>query len=376
MCAMLATGAAPVPADKVAPAPRVVKPDVSLLVIDSVKVDEDRLYRVQRTGFRNGKPLPSETIWVGEESFVISYWGVKIVNDRYLVTGSGGVLDVREKKVLNTECDGQWGIIDETKVTYWIESDRREQGKFTFEYATGTLTRIDKAPKAWHHNLQSSKVLSPDQRKAVRWENSNELILYREGEKPKSLGKVFKMEEDPKVVFSRSLDLMYFPVLWLDNETLLTQRDHGKLVTVDLAGTVTDIVTIKDMPKLASFSLGRDRSGTIFYSANGEKYAIDLAKKTAVRSKWQSLGHGFEASWERDEKLYHKLRYNGKDIGRLQCSPYTAKTAPGYLALRAYVGDSLSSAPGRVAVWSVATGEWAQFDYEMLSLIPVVGWIK
>ena len=51
------------------------------------------------------------------------------------------------------------------------------------------------------------------------------------------------------------------------------------------------------------------------YSAkHDEMYKIDLVKKTAEKSEWQSLGHGFEASWKGDDELGYKLRFNGKDI--------------------------------------------------------------
>jgi hypothetical protein len=169
---------------------------------------------------------------------------------------------------------------------------------------------------------------------------------------------------------------MNFPVLWLDNEKFLTQRDHGRLVTVDLTGKVTEIAVIKDAPKLASPSLGRDRAGDVFYCIAGECYKIDPAKKTAERSEWASLGHGFEASRKKDDKLGYKLRHNGKDISQFHWS-WFEETAPGYIAV--VVNDAegiMAYEPRSVAVWSAVTGEWTVQKYEWLSVAPIVGWIK
>ena len=372
------SGAAPVPQSpsNLAPHPREVKPDLSLVVINLVKREGDRLERVQRIGFRNGQPWPTETLWEGD--WFIFLHGVRVVKDRYLVTGSGWVFDAREGKVVSGEEDGRWGLIEDTKVTYWLNDPLREKGVFTFEYDTGKYTRVGKGERPWFTELQSSRAVSPDWKSAVRWENGDELILYREGEKPKLLGKGFKMEEDPQWTRARSLDLMYFPVLWLDNETLLTQRGHGKLVTVTLGGKVTEILTITGAPKFASPSLHRDADGAIFYRLENTYYRIDLEKKTAKKSEWKALGHGFEATWDRHEKLGHTLRYKGEVIGQGYSIPYYAKTAPGYLALPVSPSSGGDYTRYRVAVWSEATGEWTtiESDSDMLSERPIAGWVR
>src|SRR5262249_21209203 len=148
---------------------------------------------------------------------------------------------------------------------------------------------------------------SPDGLKAIDWKG-RELFLLRAGQKPKSLGTGFKTDQVPN---PQIFGFPKFPALWLDDDRFLTQRDTGKLVTVDLAGKVADVVTIKDLPKEEDPGLFRDGAGTIFYSADGKMFAIDLAKKTATPTDWCGLGHGFESSWESDAEGRHKFRYSG-----------------------------------------------------------------
>src|SRR5687767_13815054 len=94
----------PVPANQ-APPPRAVKPDVSLIVIDSVEKDDVRVGRVNRIGFRNGKMLPAEVLWERDErdAAAAGVIGREIRANRYLVSTRGAVFDLREKKLINTE---------------------------------------------------------------------------------------------------------------------------------------------------------------------------------------------------------------------------------------------------------------------------------
>jgi hypothetical protein len=381
VCAMLAAGAAPVPPVPAnqAPPPRAVKPDMSLVYIEWIfsDGDEPNRTRIHRLGFRNGKMLPAETVWEGEEDFLnVGFRDQTVVANRYFVTERGGVIDLREKKVINSEREASTVRVDDAKVVYWTGGQNRVEGLFAFEYATGTVTRVGNAlpPKPWHDRLGLYR-LSPDLKKAVTWDDGEELTLHREGDKPKSLGKGFLMQEDPKWALTRSQQFMLFPVLWLDNDRLLTQRGHGNLVLVALAGKVTEVAKIKDAPQFATPRLARDITGNIFYHLEGEVYRVDPEKKTAVKSEWRSLGHGFEATWKQSDKLGYKFRHNGKDIGQFRCWPELSRTVPGYLALSTTEGER-THGPRRVAVWSEATGEWVAVHYKCLSLNPLIGWIK
>ena len=383
VCAMLATGAAPVPPVPAnqAPPPRLVRPDISLIVIEMVfgSGGAPNRTRLHSLGFRGGKMMPPELVWEGEEEYLSANFSWHtLVADRFLVTERGTVIDLRTKKEINGEREAVTVRAEETRAVYTKGGPAPAGGLFAFEYATGTIVRIGNVPpRPWADTLLYPDAFSPDRTKAVRWEKWDELVLRRDGEKPKSLGKGFKMEVDPEWARKQVPYAFKFPVLWLDDDTFLTQHDHGKLATVDLAGKVTDVVTIEDAPKQTLPELTRDRSGAVFYSMAGEHYRIDLAKKTAEKSAWYGLGHGFEASWKRSDELGYKLRHNGKEIGQLHCWPHGAKTAPGHLAVVMDDGkERWQFAPRWVAVWSEATGEWTSLKYKHLSPDGAIGWVK
>jgi hypothetical protein len=139
---------------------------VSLVVVElASKLDGTSPARVLRVGFRNGVMLPPEEIWEGDQRFVSMLYGHEVVGDRYLVTHSGGVIDLQEKRVINNEQDGEFDSIEGTKVIYRLVNDRRkERGVYSFDLATGTLRKESKLGEG-KYGLKG--VRSPDGRKAV-----------------------------------------------------------------------------------------------------------------------------------------------------------------------------------------------------------------
>ncbi len=354
----------------VAPAPRPALPQIALVVVENVTGPTGSVdtRRVLRAGVRNGKLLDAETIWEGDQRFLGHFGGYRVVADRYLVTTFGGVIDLRNKKVLNKEENAEFVELDGTKIVYRNLNVRREDGVFSFDLATGKVKK--------EANLGEGKYAligerSPDGMAAIQTGPvANELVLHQVGEKPKSLGKGFHID-----IGSASSVFGPTPLLWLNAGVVLTQRGNGNLVTLDVTGKVTELLTIKDVQKnlVSAPYLFRDGSDRIVYVCGTEAYLIDVTKKTATKSEWRDLGHGFEASWERREKFGTKLRHNGKEFASVNCWPHTAKTAPGLLALEAKYGPDEFGGPECVAVWAVEVGDW-----QTLKLWPnsIVGWVK
>jgi hypothetical protein len=366
---VLAAGSAAAAELPAAPEPRVALPQIALVLVEEVTgprgtVDTRRVLQVP---VRNGKLLPAEKVWEGDQRFLGHFGGHhRVVADRYLVTRSGGVIDLRDGKVLNDEQDGEFCAFDGAKVYY--RNTNGAATAYSFDLAT---RKAKKEASRGAGKYAFPGVLSPDGTAAVEsGPIADELFLHQVGSKPKSLGKGFHIN-----ISRMSSTFGPTPVLWLNNGVVLTQRGNGKLVTLDVAGKVTELLTIKDAPKdlVGPPYLARDPSGRIVYSCGAEVYTIDADKKTATKSEWQDLGHGFEASRDRHEKFGYKLRHNGKEFASINCWPHTAKTAPGLLAVEARYGQDAFGQAECAAVWSVAVGEW-----QTVKLWPncLVGWVK
>lgn len=373
-CALLAP-VPPVPANQ-APPPRLATPDVSLYVLEALPGARTR-YRLNRVGFRAGRPLPAETVWEGDYALIDDSGWNTVVAGRLLVTRFAGVLDLRAGRVLSSEMDGHVERLEPTRLVYRVLSDKRPAGWFALEYATGTITAAERPEPEWHRQLPRGFVPSDDKEQAIEWRDGTELVLHRKGEKPRPLGKGFGMTADaPPVAIMGAPEPVVIPVLWLDGARLLTQRENGALVTVGLDGKVADVVTIKDVPKVALPVLTRDRNGAVIYSVHPHAYKIDLTKGTAARTEWDGLGHGFEVGRKKDEKGRYALRYGDKEIGRFVCYTYAVQTGPGYLAVPIHIGEQKDGFPRHVAVWSAAADKWVTFEYERLGVCPLIGWLK
>lgn len=370
---LLVLGTAVAAAPPVAPEPRPALPQISLVVVEEVTgpsggVDRRRVLRV---GVRNGKLQPAETIWEGNERFLGHFGGHRIVGNRYFVTKFGGVIDMQAKKVLHKEQDAEFCEMDGTKVVYRNLNVRREDGVFSFDLTTG---KVKKEANLGEGKYALRGTRSPDGRSTVEINPvADELVLHQVGAKATSLGKGFNVNMGPAAsTFGPT------PTLWLNDGVILTQRGNGKLVTVDVTGKVTELVTIKDTPKdlVGGPYFFRDGSNRIVYVCGKASYLLDLEKKTATKSEWRDLGHGFEVGWQWHNKLGYRFRHNGKEFAWINCWPHTGHTphtAPGLLAVAAKPGQDGGGPPECLAVWSVDVGEW-----QTLKIWPncLVGWVK
>jgi hypothetical protein len=335
---------------------------------------------VLRLGFRNGKPLPAEVIceqkWGDEGGLDLAGSDVRV--GRYFVSQNGGVLDLREKKLINAERYGVVVHTDDTKVTYVIKDQKGRGELFAFDYATRKRTRLERLP-----SVPTGIPYSPDGTKAID-RAGGELTVRRAGRKPKSLGTGFDL--GPSVSRWTGTERTdrydtFETVFWLDDDRILAHRKGGKVVAVGLDGEVTEVVTIEGVPNDAVAELSRDPGGGLVYSfcpqgewPRGEKrFKIDLAKKTATPTDWIDLGHGFEGARDPELGWQFDVRHNGKRIGQLALArPEHAVSAPGYLAIMAAAFHGGVDCSDKVGVWSAATGEWTVHEHGCAGVLGLV----
>jgi hypothetical protein len=160
------------------------------------------------------------------------------------------------------------------------------------------------------------------------------------------------------------------PALWLDDHSILTQTDNGKLVRVKLDKSTEPIVNIPiPRPIWKAPRLYRDNAGDIIYECGPVAVIVDVEKKKCSPYVWRTLGHGFDASHKGD-KGWYTVRHEAKEIGRELIILYTAKTTEGHLAAR--LCDDIFGG-GVLRVWSASTGGWKT---HFCSVRSIIGWIE
>lgn len=378
-CAVLTIGAAPVPQRlPLAPPPHAADPDASLVLVGYGPDEPGRpsSMTVLRIGVRNGKARPTEQVWEGPSRFLSYGGGHRLVADRVLVTRYGGALDLVEQKVICPEMQGDLLAVDGPNVVYRLSGTNRNDGIYAFDLLKGEDRFVGKIGVGKYGR---PGIASPDGTKSVE-ALAGALALHRDGMPPKSLGTDFTVQGGPLGPLFKPV-----PVLWLDDERLLTQTKNGELVAVTLDGKATKVVTIKVDESPARFpTLTRDLGGRVIYTCGNAGYAIDAKAAKAVACEWVDLGHGFEASWTANAKGLHVVRYNGREIGRWKGypegrdptwphDPIRVATTTDHIAIVTAADGSGKPDGPSVRIWSTRSGEWTGLKMWPNALI---GWHK
>jgi hypothetical protein len=182
------------------------------------------------------------------------------------------------------------------------------------------------------------------------------------------------------VAYSRAATVTDTPVLWLDNERILTQMGNGKLVEVNVKDkSRTAVVTLPvktdgwvTMPP----ELTRDDQGRVVYLCGREVYRVNVRDKTFERTDFAPLGHGYEVMRTMPWVVRQVIRRKGTEIGDVKNGIEHLKDfcpTDYYLAAIVTVNGKAPKDATRLRVWSAATAEWTTLDIQPNSL---VGWVK
>jgi hypothetical protein len=325
---------------------------------------------VVQLSFDRDNELASELILTPEHSLALDFGGHEIVQDQFLVTRGGGVIDLKTAKVVNDEAHGDVLAVEDGKLVYRVTHNLRAKGVFAFDFKTH---KLDKVAAGQHWDLPGEK--SPDKTMSVESDPSGEIYLHQLGKAPRLLGKEF-------IANVKSHSSRGVPCLWLDGERILTMKTNDKVVILTTSGGGEKLTEIPDVPAslFTQPFLWRDPNGQVIYTVYApyvhyKHYLIDLRAKTASPLTTHSLGNGFEVSAAEDMKRRRKVYHDGKAIGEWVCHPWQTCTAPGLIAFP-YVEpgeDASLGCPDGIAVWSDRLKEWRT---SKMWVSCVVGWSK
>jgi hypothetical protein len=280
---------------------------------------------------------------------------------RYLISHWGDIVDIKKKRLLH-EGDGDYVGVDGDRVIQKVER-RNLRAYFYYDLKSGKYSRW-RSPGKW----ALPGVLAPSQTQSVVSDSFNaDVWLHRlKGRK--------RLLASGLTASVTGCSLPTVPLLWLSNELVLTQRDDGDLMTVDLHGRVSPVLKIAFEPSPYGYSpkLYRNDAGQIVYEFVGGTYMIDVDKKQSVRidTTWSDLGSGFECE-QTNATSGRLIRFQQKKIGRWWL--LSTRTTAGFIAVEyGDVGYTFGKPKG-FKVWSAATQEWVTVDRPWLDRL--IGWI-
>jgi hypothetical protein len=346
----------------------------SLYIVENVTSGEGAFEtkRLVRLSFgKDGEPL-KKTVLTKDDRFFSHFGNHRIVEDRYMVTTYGGVIDLQTGKVINDEEDGKLLGVESGQVVYEVNDSKHESGLFAFDLRTRNLEKM-KNPGGW----ALPGVKSQDKKLSVEATHGGLIYLHKLDGTKKQLGKDYFIEWS---LLSSLFDVV--PCVWLDDKRILTQRANGKLVILSVDGTEETIPEIKPAPAVISAPrLWFDLEKRLIYSGGTvpgppaptkAEYLIDVKTKKATPLKEYALGNGFRTPTERKENGDASVEHKGQSIGSQTFRPFEAVTAPGLIAMPIYDPPDLDWARG-VAMWNDKSRKWQTIRLDANSLI---GWSK
>jgi hypothetical protein len=326
--------------------------DVSLLLMERPEEETGRTWGLARYRFRRGKLLRKDFIPVSSPDAsrpLAVFWPRPFVRNRYVLTWGGDVIDAATGRALRQESDSPYGCLglDGDKVVTFISM---ESGAHVFKtFDPGTLREETlREPGRW----ELPGVRSPGKTASADALPDGRLYLYRLDGREELLGTGFRFEESIQ-------SLLGAPLLWLDDDRILTQTSNGHLVIVGTDGTVEPFLDFPRKPPVGRPRLFRDREGPVVYYDGAVARAIDVKGRKSAPYRWFPLGNGFDCEYHQNQDYGHIVRYNGREIGRLWCNWWgawcDAVTARGYLAM-SHRPDGAGS--HGVKVWAASSGDW------------------
>lgn len=119
-------------------------------------------------------------------------------------------------------------------------------------------------------------------------------------------------EKFVSTVNEKSSEQLPLPLVWIDNETILTQKKNGSLVTVSMDGKVSPFLELPcDRDDGVKFR--KTLAGKLIYVCSGEEYRIDAANRKFERAR-RDLDHDFsEETVDRVKKYFYKDKFIGRD---------------------------------------------------------------
>jgi hypothetical protein len=364
---------------------------VSLLVanIDDSNSEWERTQDLIRYNFEKGELISTETIVSnpgGQLRFNCDE--SRVYRNRYVITDFGDIVDLTTRQFIHRGGSGSgYTRLLEVEGDYVYIHQPQAETYYYFDLAN--LETVDlEDPGSW----ALPGLLSPDRSKSVTSGglNGGQIWLHELNGETELLGEGFYVEYSEV-----SSSFAGVPLLWLDNERILTQQSNGVLVLITIDGSVVPVVNI-DLSAFDSApsglngalhaSLFRNLSGDIIYSISlltpedgfrENRFVIDVETNSYSLyndPEWITLGHEFEYSPEEDPAV---LRYKGKEIGTEEyfIARYV-RTTDGHLAT---ISRETSEYPTSIKVWSRASGKWTSMDFEFpvwITYSAVIGWVE
>lgn len=288
-----------------------------------------------------------------------------LYKNRYLITGIGNIIDLKDKKVLFDQranlirCSNDSAIFFTNDVfkgkfysVYNFSTNQYSEVKaLLFKAKAGQDVEFDKSTMPYKLNFYPV-----DKPKVVLMNDAGYgQIITNETKKP-----------DP-------------PIWWLDNNTFVfAQFNQGNTevsfvkVSIDTkANSVIGKAVIKQQNDLGNFA--KINKTQAQFNFGERKFLVDAEKNTVTEMLFTAPDNGFAAECK-NNPYGHIIKLNDKEIGKYHFQFNTLKCDKDIAVIVKEIKVGTESYQQGLAVWNNSTKAWENVDAE--EVVAVIGWIK
>ncbi len=289
-----------------------------------------------------------------------------LYKDRYLISGSGNVIDLKEKKVLH---DGTATLVRCSNDSIIFFTNDAFKGKY-YSYLNLKNNAYEEIK-----NLSFRPILGQD----IEFDRSKspyKLYYY-----PQNKPKVVLMEDAGHGGVSSTHKLAGIPVYWLDNTTFL----FPNIKITNLEGTIVKYnLTTQTAKEIGKFNSTSNLSSNFkIQKANGNMlvefyfkdkyYLVNPAKETMLQSNYKEIDSNFSIEIE-EKPTGRGVWYKGKEIGKDHFDLKNFKSSANYAAIVKEITMGDETYQQGMSVYNVYKGKWESLDGEDVACL--IGWIK
>jgi hypothetical protein len=288
-----------------------------------------------------------------------------LYKDRYLISGIGNVIDLKEKKVLY---DGSAKLVRCSNDSIIFFTNDIFKGKFYsyFNLKTNTYSEIK--------SLTFKAIVGQDV-EFDRTKSPYKLLYY-----PQNKPKVVLMEDAGHGGVSSKAPKADIPIYWVDQNTFIFPNIkitdlEGSIVKYNLETKTSKVIgtfnSTANVP--ATYQLVNSVDCYIEFYFKNKLYCINPAKETMLLSNFKEIDKNFSVEVE-PKSTGRAVYYKGKEIGRNHFDMKNFKTSSNYAALVKEIIMGDESYQQGMSVYNVTKAKWETIDGE--EVVSLVGWIK
>ena len=288
-----------------------------------------------------------------------------LYKNRYLITGIGNVIDLKEKKVVSNDkaklvkCSGD-------SIVFYTNDIFKGKYYSVFNCKTNKYEEV----KA----LLFKPIIGQDI--GVDYDKPNRRILLYPPKKEKVILVSDAGFGENLLNTKSSADI---PVHWLDNNNFVyphynQAKNEATIYKVNVNKTQTKLGVIKDIPpSYINSYFSKDENGNLVYDCAKGEYIIDLKNNKIIEVLNKNVGNNFEVECK-TQSYGHTIFFEKNEIGKYFFDLKTVKTNKVAVVVNKQMLIQNEVYPQGLAVWNKTSKKWKNIDAE--NVASVIGWIE